>query len=64
MHFVNKFANKIYKYIYIHDGQTLLEKDIASDLGINRKTVRKYVRWLDRRGYIKKTGKHYETVPS
>lgn len=64
MHFVNKFANKIYKYIYIHDGQTLLEKDIANDLGINRKTVRKYVRWLDRRGYIKKTGKHYETVPS
>lgn len=63
MHFVNKFANKIYKYIYIHDGETLLYQDMAKELGICRKTISKYVKWLDRRGYIKKIGKRLEIIP-
>lgn len=63
MKFVNKYADKIYKYIYIHDGQTLLRKDIARDVGFTEKTVLKYINWLIRRGYIKKTGKHFEIIP-
>lgn len=63
MHFVNKFANKIYKYIYIHDGETLLLKDMEVELGICRKTIAKYIKWLDRRGYIKKTGKRFTIIP-
>ncbi len=64
MRFVNKFADKVYKYIYIHDGETLLLKNMERDLQISRPTIRKYIRWLVRRGYIKKDGKQFEIVPS
>lgn len=61
--FRNKFAQKVYKYIYIHDDQTLLLKDIARETGICDKTCRKYIRWLVKREYIKKTGKHFKILP-
>ncbi len=62
MRFVNKFADRVYKYLYIHDQETLLLKDIARDTGICDTTCRKYIRWLEKRGYIKKNGKYYEIL--
>ena len=63
MRLANKLIDKIYKYIYIHSGQTILIKDIAAATGITRQTVSKYIRWLQRREIIKKTGKLFEVVP-
>ncbi len=64
MKFVNRFADKIYKYIYIHDQETILLKNICRDLNICEPTVRKYIRWLEKRGYIKKDGKYFEILPT
>lgn len=63
MRFVNKYVDRIYKYIYIHDDETILIKDIARAVGFTEKTVIKYVRWLVRREYIKKDGKHFKIIP-
>ena len=63
MRFVNKYIDRIYKYLYIHDGETILQKDIASDLQIDKKTIRKYLKWLVRREYIKKDGKKISILP-
>lgn len=62
--FRNKFAQKVYKYLYIHNDETILLKDMASEIGICDKTCRKYIRMFERRGYIKKTGKHFEILPA
>ena len=62
MTFFNKKLEQIYKYIYIHDDQTILLQDMAMDLNICRITCRKYIKWLERRGLIKKTGKHFKIM--
>lgn len=59
----NKFANKIYRYIYIHSGETILVKDIIEFTGISKATVHKYLKWLIRRNLIKRNGKKMEVVP-
>lgn len=61
--FRNPYIQKIYKYLYIHDGQTLLIKDIARETGLTRPTVIKYIRWLEKRELIKKTGKFFKIIP-
>jgi len=53
----NPYAHIIYQYIYRNDGQTILQIDIAEETGISRPTIRKYLKWLERRNLIKKTGK-------
>ncbi len=63
MQFFNEYLDKIYKYIYIHDDQTILLKDLAAETGISRPTLIKYLRWLERRELIKKTGKHFKIIP-
>lgn len=62
MRFVNRFADRIYKYIYIHDDEFLLLKKMSEDLKICQPTLRKYIRWLERRGYIEKKGKHFKII--
>ena len=62
MTFVNKYADRIYKYIYIHSGETILIKDIIEWTGFSRKTVFKYIKWLLRRNLITKNGKYFEVV--
>lgn len=59
----NQYANIIYKYIYRNDGQTILQIDIAEETGISRPTIRKYLKWLERRNLIKKTGKRISILP-
>lgn len=59
----NKFANKIYRYIYIHSGETILIKDIIETTGISKATVHKYLNWLIRRNLIKRNGKKFEVLP-
>lgn len=63
MQFRNRFISKIYKYLLIHDGETILIKDIVENTRISKPTVIKYVRWLERRQIIKKTGKKFEILP-
>jgi len=63
MQFHNKFIQSIYKYIYVHSGQTILIKDIAAETGISQPTIRKYIRWLQRRELITKKGKNFVAVP-
>lgn len=62
--FRNKFAQRVYKYLYIHDDETILLKDMAAEIGICDKTCRKYIRQFVKREYIKKNGKHYTILPS
>jgi Mn-dependent DtxR family transcriptional regulator len=57
MRFPNSYLNRIYKYLYINDGQTILLQDIAEDLNISRPTIRKYLKWLERRNIIERMGK-------
>lgn len=64
MTFFNKKLERIYKYIYIHDGETLLLKNIAEETNTSRPTVNKYLRWLERRELIKRTGKFFEIIPT
>lgn len=64
MHFFNKNLAKIYKYIYIHDDETILIKDICTATGISKPTVHKYIKWLIRRELIKKDGKHFSILPT
>ena len=63
MTILNKYADKIYKYIYIHDGETILIKDIIEWTGISRGTVFKYIKWLLRRNLIIKDGKNFKVNP-
>lgn len=63
MQFANKNREKIYRHLYIHDGETLLIKDIAAETGITRQTVSKHIKWLIRRELIKRTGKTFSIVP-
>lgn len=63
MTFRNKYIASIYKYIYIHDGETILIKDICTETTFCKRTVIKYVKWLERRELIKKTGKHFKIIP-
>lgn len=63
VNFQNKFLAKVYKYIYIHDGETILIIDIQKGTGLSRPTVIKYVRWLEQRELIKKTGKFFKIIP-
>lgn len=63
MTFRNKFIQKIYQYIYIRDGQTILIKDIIEETGISRGTVFKYIRWLERRELIERRGKVFNIIP-
>lgn len=63
MQFFNKKIQSIYKYLYIHDNQTILLKDMERDLNITRKTIAKHIKWLEKRGLIKKNGKHYNILP-
>lgn len=64
VNFRNKYIAKIYKYIYIHDDETILIKDIIAETRISKATVVKYVKWLERRELIKKTGKHFKILPA
>lgn len=63
MRFLNKKLNAIYKYLYIHDGDIYCQSEIAKDLGFTRTTVRKYVKYLIRREYIKKDGRRIHILP-
>lgn len=62
MRFFNRWIDSIYRYIEVHDGETLLIKDIARDIGTTVVTVRKYLKWLTRRDLVKRTGKRFSIV--
>ena len=59
----NKYAHKIYHYIYCNDGQTILIKDIISETQISKPTVHKYLKWLERRNLIRRAGKRFYIIP-
>lgn len=61
--FYNKIVEKIYKYIYIRDGQIILQTEMAKELKISRPTIRKYIKWLEKRDLIKKDGKKFSILP-
>jgi len=57
MKFFNKRLERLYRYIYIHDGQTILIQDMVKETQISAPTVRKLLKWLEERELIKRTGK-------
>lgn len=57
MKFFNKRLERLYRYIYIHDGQTILIQDMVRETQISAPTVRKLLKWLEERELIKRTGK-------
>lgn len=63
MNFRNKYIQRIYNYIYIHDDETILLKDMSDDTRFCQKTCRKYIKWLEKRELIKKDGKHFKIIP-
>lgn len=64
MKFLNKYIDKIYKYIYINDGQIFILTEMEKEIGITRKTIAKYLKWLERRELIKKNGKRIFILPT
>ena len=56
--FPNRIADKIYKYLYRHQDETILKKDIALATNFSRPTVDKYLKWLYRREVVKKIGRY------
>lgn len=64
MEFRNRILRRIYKYIYIHDGQTILIKDIAAETGYCRQTISKYLKWMERREILTRYGKKFELKKS
>lgn len=63
MNFMNHRLDKLYKYLYIHDKETLLLKEIAAEINISRPTLNKYLKWLERRELIQREGKHFKIIP-
>ena len=63
MRFFNKRLDRIYKYLYIHDGETILRKDIARETKLCRPTVNKWLKWLEKRQLIKIDGKTFHILP-
>lgn len=64
MKFFNRYLDKIYKYIYIHDEQTILIQDMVRDLEISKSTIYKYLRWLEKRELIEKKRKYFRILPT
>ncbi len=56
---INGNAIRILRYIYAHNGQTLLVADIAKDCIICRDTVSDWVKRLAAGGLIVRDGKSY-----
>lgn len=61
MIFPNAYIRKIYKYIQLHDGETILMQDLSTAIGASQPTTRKYLRWLIRRELVIKNGKRLST---
>jgi len=59
----NKYAQKIFNYIYRHRDETILIKDIITETGFCKVTVHKYINWLIKRDLIIKNGKKF-SVPN
>lgn len=49
----------VYQYILLHDGQTLLQKNISRDTGVGIHTVGRDLKYLLKRRLIKRDGKDY-----
>lgn len=64
MNFSNRFVQKIYRYLFINDDQTILIKDICKATNISKPTVIKYIKWLELREIIRKDGKHFKILQS
>lgn len=63
MRFFNWRLDRIYKFIYIHDGETILKQDIASATRLSKPTVSKWLKWLEKRKLIKIDGKKFSILP-
>lgn len=60
--FPNLIVQRIYKHIKLNEGQTLLRQDIAEELNLSLPTVRKHIRWLEKRRLIKINGKKISLI--
>lgn len=64
MKFFNKKLERLYKYLYIHSGQTILMQDIVDEIQVSAPTIRRFLKWLEARELIKRTGKKkFEIIP-
>lgn len=63
MRFLNKYLDRIYRYLYKHDQETVLIKDICKATGFSKTTVIKYVRRLERLGLISRDLKYFRIIP-
>lgn len=53
---------RVYQYIKLHDGETILKKDIAKNAKVGKNTVTRDVRWLLKRGIVRCEGKTFSIV--
>lgn len=58
----SKYTKRIFIYIKLHDGQTILYKDIMEEFSITYPTVRYCIRWLLDRELISKIGKRLKII--
>lgn len=58
MHFPKAHINAVFRYLKLHDGETLLVKNIARDIGCGTWTVSRDLKWLQKRGIIRREGKN------
>lgn len=55
--FPKTHQQSVFKYLLLHDGETILQKNICRDTGVSPKTVRKDLKYFEKREIIHRDGK-------
>lgn len=55
--FPKTHQQSIFKYLLLHDGETILQKNISRDTGVGLKTIRRDLKYFEKRGIIHRDGK-------
>ncbi len=61
--FPNSYIRRIYNYIKLNDGENILIYEMSARLMISQPTIRKYLKWLERRELIRREKKRIWTNP-
>lgn len=62
MNGLDALARVVLNYIAEREGQTILIKDISQDTAITQTTIRRKLKLLESKGYIKRDGKKFFTL--
>lgn len=61
--FPNLYLTIIYRYILQHDGEQILYKNLHEQYNISYPTIRRKVKWLEERRFIRREGRKFFIIP-